>query len=141
MPTGYPHARCTKAFYRQSASLVRSLKVVGSCALLSALALANGCGGTAPVPSSHQAVTFSGRVHGGQQPVTGATIQLYAATTNGDETPAMVVLGTGTSGISLVQSDLNGNFSITMDYACPSAATPVYLTATGGTPGPRRRNQ
>jgi RHS repeat-associated protein len=75
------------------------------------------------------ALTFAGVVHGGQQPVTGSTIQLYAVSPSGDGFPATPLLTT------TVKTDSSGNFSITSDYACPSTATQVYLTATGGNPG------
>jgi xyloglucan-specific exo-beta-1,4-glucanase len=81
-------------------------------------------------PVSVPLAQLHGRVHGGQQPVTGATLQLYAANITsaaGASTPMLTVP---------VFSDLNGNFSITGDYSCPvQTATPVYLVATGGNPG------
>ncbi len=76
-----------------------------------------------------QTAALSGTVHGGQQPVAGATIQLYAASTSVDQGPAIPLLR------SPVLSDLNGNFSITGNYTCPSSSSLVYLTATGGNPG------
>ena len=75
-------------------------------------------------------------VHGGQQPVSGATLQLYAVGTTGDGSAATALL------THAVTSDANGNFDITGAYTCPSASTLVYVTATGGNPGlsPGRNN-
>ena len=89
-----------------------------------------GCGATLPHTASTPtpAITYSGRVHGGQQPVSGAQIQLYTVGTAGDGSASTPLL-TGT-----VTSDANGNFNITGLYSC-SAATEVYLVATGGNPG------
>jgi hypothetical protein len=68
-------------------------------------------------------------VHGGQQPVSGATLQLYAVGTTGDGSAATPLL------TQAVTSDANGNFDITGGYTCPSASTLVYITATGGIRG------
>jgi hypothetical protein len=100
--------------------------------------LLSGCGAGLVTPASeHPAVglTITGTVHGGQQPVTGATIMLYAVGTTGYGATATPLLTTS------VVTDSNGNFSITGDYSCPTAgtafgpSTPVYLTARGGNPG------
>ena len=111
----------------------------GLAASGSALALAGllaGCGGAmsntggpvqgGPVtPSVH----FTGNVHGGQQPVNGALIQLYTVGTSGLQSASTPLITPGT-----VTSDANGNFSITGKYSCASA-TQVYLVATQGDPG------
>jgi streptogramin lyase len=88
-----------------------------------------GCG-IDPAPVSTSGAGFQGRVHGGQQPVSGATIALYAAGLTGDGTGASNLLGT-----HVVTTDSTGSFSITGDYLCPTATTPVYLVARGGNPG------
>ena len=80
--------------------------------------------GTTPLGNSHA----SGSVHGGQQPVVGASIQLYTVGTAGDGSTATPLL------TSPVTSDATGSFSITGLYSC-SGATQVYLVATGGNPG------
>ncbi len=81
-------------------------------------AVATGSAGTA----------LKGSIHGGQQPVSHAVIQLYAAGTTGYASAAIPLLTTS------VFSDAQGGFSITGDYTCPANAL-VYLTATGGNPG------
>ncbi len=83
-------------------------------------------GGGAGV-SGAAVVGARGAVHGGQQPVSGATIGLWAVNTNG--TVASSVL-TGP-----VTSDSNGNFSLAGLIACPTTTAQVYLTANGGNPG------
>ena len=93
-------------------------------------------------------VTLNGRVYGGNQPVTGSTIQLYAAGTGGTGTAATPLIGavvTTSDGTGLANSNANagnanntltaGFFTISGDYTCPTVDTQVYLTATGGNPG------
>jgi len=96
------------------------------------------------------AVRSQGAVYGGQQPVTDATIQLYAVGTSGfgsAATPLISAPVTTSDGSGTVNSNANagnanntlpaGNFTLnfTNAYACPSASTLVYLTSTGGNPG------
>ena len=101
------------------------------CALLlgSACLLVTGCGmGTVAAPNP-VALTVNGRVHGGQQPVVGAQIQLYVAGSAGNGSASSPLLNT------TVTSGTDGSFSITGDYSCPSGTTQVYLVATQGNPG------
>ena len=118
-----------------------------SCAfLLTALAGITGCqmvqgpveapNPTATTPSSRGSGELAGVVHGGQQPVSGATIQLYAVGTSGYGSTATGLISPSaqaTPGIAL--TDANGNFNITGQYSCPMGDPEVYLTATGGNPG------
>jgi sugar lactone lactonase YvrE len=76
-----------------------------------------------------QQLALAGRVIGGQQPVSGSTIQLWAVGTTGDGSSATALLSPA------VPSDANGNFSITGLFTCPSSSSLVYITATGGNPG------
>lgn len=94
---------------------------------LTPLALAVGCA-TKPVasPPSPASITLTGRVHGGQQPISDASIQLFAA--NGGARPSSL-------GIATTTSDNQGNFSLTGLYTCPSPDSEVYLVALGGDPG------
>jgi hypothetical protein len=120
-----------KTSHRQNLSLwtVASLAV-------SALATLIGCGGIsdpAALVSAPQTMHMSGSVHGGQQPVYQSNIYLYAVgTTQGGASTAMLT--------KAVQTDVNGDFSITNDYTCPSGtgsnpAISTYLLALGGNPG------
>jgi sugar lactone lactonase YvrE len=75
-------------------------------------------------------VALQGKVHGGQQPISGADVYLYQVGTGGyggASTSLLVSPG-------YVTTDANGNFSITNDYTCPANAQ-VYLFATGGNSG------
>ena len=111
---------------------VRSASFLGPlCALLGGLSLLylTGCGmGTAagPIPVP---LTVNGKVHGGQQAVVGAQIQLYVAGNSGNGSAASPLLNT------TVTSGDDGSFSITGDYSCPSSTSQVYLVATQGNPG------
>lgn len=83
-----------------------------------------------------------GRVMGGQQPITGASIYLYAAGAGGYGSAAASLLTSSTgnqddSGNWYVTTDANGNFAITGDWSCPVSPSPsyLYLLALGGNPG------
>ncbi len=82
---------------------------------------------------------IEGVVHGGQQPVIGAKLQLYyvgstglgsAATPLIPSADQVVYNGSVNTG---ALTDSNGNFRITGDYTCPTTSQQVYLVATGGT--------
>jgi len=115
-----------------SKHLVKSaLIALGTLATLSTMI---GCGmgavSTATEPLSGTLVV-QGKVHGGQQAVTGATIQLWAVGSTGYGSAASKLLGS-----HVVTTDANGSFSITGDYTCPTTGNGlVYITSTGGNPG------
>jgi len=96
----------------------------------SVFTLFSGCAGSPVAPlvstTSH---AIQGVVHGGQQPVTGADIQLYAVGTSGDASAATSLM------TSSVQTDASGNFSLNSKYNCPGSPANVYLVSTGGNPG------
>jgi streptogramin lyase len=118
---------------RESAHNFRiSTPAIGS--LLLSLILAAGCGSGRlidPEPIKPPAsVALKGRALGGQFPVTGAEIQLYAAGSSGYAVSAKPLLSPAPT------TDSNGDFTIsTSDYTCPSPTVPAYLVATGGDPG------
>ncbi len=103
--------------------------------LASALTL-TGCGGTVshnsdpppPPPPNGTGVAIHGHALAGTEPITAATIQLYAAgvTGNGSAPTAL-----DTSAVT----DSSGAFTIPAGYTCPSAASELYLVARGGSPG------
>ena len=106
----------------------RSRSVLAGVVAL-AMAWLTGCNlssGTSAV----QGVGLQGQVRGGQQPVSGASIHLYAAGSAGDGAGATDLLLP-----NLVSTDAFGNFNITGDYVCPTGATQVYVVARGGNPG------
>ena len=91
--------------------------------------------------------SLRGVVHGGNQAITGATIQLYAVGSAGNASAATPLIGatvTTSDGSGLNNANANagnafntlapGNFTITGGYTCPAGAL-VYMTATGGNPG------
>lgn len=94
--------------------------------------LLDGCGmgvssSSLPVDASASGAPMVGMLHGGPNPIVGATITLYTTTSNGYGATATVVAST-TSG-----SD--GRFTLpTATLACPSGEY-AYVTAYGGTTG------
>jgi hypothetical protein len=108
--------------------------------LASSLVFSAGCSNmssTAPVVNSlTTAATLSGKVHGGNQPVVGATVTLWFA-------------GQGLAGSTAIKAattttDSSGSFSFTKDtagghdgttpnWSCPSGGSPlVYVLSQGG---------
>jgi len=119
-------------------------------ACLLSFALLSGCGGvpvtTIATTNSVQGVALHGHVHGGEQPIAGASVYLYAASTTGYGQPSVSLLndnvlnqlplaGEDANNNYYVITDSNGNFTITGDYSCTIATTQVYLYAIGGNPG------
>ena len=98
-------------------------------ASVATLVVLPGCGGGGMGSQNPAPLTLRGRVHGGQQAVSGSTIQLYAAGATGYGSSATALLST------TVTTDALGNFTITHDYTCPTASTQVYIVSTGGNPG------
>ena len=76
-----------------------------------------------------QRLAKQGKVKGGQQPVAGASLQLYAVGTNGDGSVATPLIS------PMAVTDGNGDFDISGTYTCPAGNPLVYLVATGGNPG------
>ncbi len=127
----------------------RSRRVLSGLAILLGASglLVSGCGidpglkmsGSSP---ETQGATIKGVVHGGQQPVVGADVYLYAAGTSGYGTAAASLLvpgdGTGNGLVSsggYVTTDGTGSFTITGDYTCPAApGDQVFLLSKGGNP-------
>ena len=112
-----------------------SLPVRALCLTLCASVVsivATGCGiSTSPtnLVTPFATSVIKGRLHGGQQPVSGSTIQLYAANTTTNQGAATALLAQPAISLS------DGSFSITGQYTCPAANPLVYIVATGGNPG------
>src|ERR1035438_770486 len=101
-------------------------KLSGSLGFLLVVLLSGCSAGNVSNPTSTPAPAvrgLQGVVHGGQPPVTGAAIKLWAAGAGGDGS-------TGTL-LTSANSDSNGNFTLGT-YTCPVPNPYVYLTATGG---------
>jgi hypothetical protein len=116
-----------------------SLSLRARCmVLLLPMLVVAGCGSNGSIASSAPASSLGhviqGNVHGGQQPVVGATIQLYAA-----GAPSVGgAYGTGSTALisgTLPVTDNNGGFTITGKYTLPTTASHLYIVATGGSPG------
>jgi hypothetical protein len=110
----------------------RSIALSGLSAITLALSL-SGCGlGTVQLsgPSAEAVPSsgISGILHGGDQPIVGATVTLYQVGTSGYGTGASAIAGATTT------TGAGGSFKIP-SYTCPSSTTLVYLVATGGNPG------
>src|SRR6266702_1813337 len=91
--------------------------------------------------------TLKGNVRGGQQPIVGAHVYLFAAHTTGYGGPGIAPsssnaslsllsgAGTATDAVgTYVTTDASGGFTITGDYTCTSGSQ-VYVYALGGNPG------
>jgi hypothetical protein len=108
-----------------------------------------------PVTGDASAIVITGKVHGGQNPISGAQVYLYAVNDTGYAGPgiaksstnaAVSMLNSSTgnpadgNGNYYVLSGSDGSFTITGDYSCTAPATvppspAVYLLAVGGNPG------
>jgi hypothetical protein len=127
------------------------------CLALLSLALLSGCGAiqqqsltpsvvpipppTSPAPpSTTPGSPILGNVHGGQQPIVGAHIYLFAANPGGYGSASTSLLNPNQPGVSsdalgnYVITDASGNFGISGDYTC-SQGEQVYLLSAGGNPG------
>ena len=137
-----------------------SLSLPLLCAASALVVATAGCGNGAVFPATTSpgaAVVVSGKVHGGQQPVSGATIQVYENATSayGAASTALITPGTGAIGstgytpgggtctvsnantltcLPLPTTNASGDFNITGAYSC-TAGSQVYLLATRGNPG------
>jgi len=124
----------------------RSCFLAKRCVLLCAtavpFALLSGCAVVTPAPESNSFVadaTISGRLYGGNNPVVGSTITLYAVGTTGYGTGATVMATTTTvsnGAFSFTQlGSLTGPTSpATATYGCPTNSTLLYLVASSGDP-------
>jgi NHL repeat len=110
-----------------------------------AVLLCSGCVATPPptvaTSTGVPGVAIQGQVHGGQNPIAGAHVYLYAINNTGYGGASLSILtsATGnpadTNGNYYVTTDSNGNFSITGDYACTEGISHLYVYAIGGDPG------
>lgn len=113
--------------------------------------LLSGCAGSfepqaSPVASQQTPVgDLNGTVHGGQSPVRGAQIYLFAAGSGAFGLTSSSLITSGKSGVTCntsgslngdcyVLTDTNGNFALSGDYTC-TVGTQVYMVAVGGNPG------
>jgi len=122
---------------------------------LSCLTIVTFCAGCSSGPSVNSLVALSsngqqiGHTQGGQQPITGATIQLWQVNTVTDGGLGTAMLtgtvtssdgsGNSTNSNANAGNQFNslpaGSFNITNAYTCPPNDALVYITASGGNPG------
>jgi hypothetical protein len=107
-----------------------SLSTLLLVSALGVIGCATGTPRTISAIAAPQVRSFQGSIHGGQQPVSGASIQLYAVNSGGDYGRGSTPLIMGT----LPQSDVNGAFNITGLYTPPSTPSHFYIVASGGSP-------
>jgi hypothetical protein len=113
-----------KSSLRAAATVAGALCILG---LVSGCAVANPSASLAPESA---AVTISGRVHGGQQPLSGSVVQLWETGTTGYGTGAAQLVAqtttaVGTGAFTFPTSNVPGN--------CTSGPF-AYITAAGGDP-------
>ena len=94
---------------------------------LSFLAIA-GCANMPQVESVKMSSSLHGMVHGGQQPISGASVRVWNVSFVGDGSSAQP-LG------NPVTTDSDGSFDLSGSYTCPGGYAAVYVVATGGNPG------
>jgi hypothetical protein len=111
-----------KAFMLPLAGLSLAGVLLAGCGM-------SGSGASAGSPASPTGLlTVTGSVHGGQQPIAGTTVALYAAGTTGIASAARSML------TAPVTTNANGNFTITGLYSC-NPGDQVYIVGTGGNAG------
>jgi hypothetical protein len=129
---------------------MRLAHTAGSVLVCAALPLFTGCSTSfSPSPSAPATYTIHaihGVAHGGQQPITGQSIYLYATGTSGVGSNSRSVLtasvctnspsncGQDGSNNYYVTTDANGDFALTGDYTC-STNESLYIYGTGGNSG------
>jgi hypothetical protein len=115
---------------------------ISIAAMASSLLLLTGCSLQTTALEGNSFVangSLSGRIIGGQQPVVGSTINLYAVGKTGYGTGA-VLLATGTSAgggsftFNQVSTQTGASSPVSATYGCPTSSTLIYLTASGGDP-------
>jgi sugar lactone lactonase YvrE len=114
-----------------SSSPAGSYPIVASFGTLSAAnyAFTLGRGTLTILPASNPGVGFTGRAMAGKSPVVEATVQLYAAGTAGNGSAGTALLG------STLTTDAAGAFTVPAGYACPAAASQLYVIIRGGQAG------
>jgi hypothetical protein len=95
-----------------------------------------GCSGmkSSTVASGEPSVALHGNVHGGQQPIVGASVYLYSVNTSYTGGPSTSMLsGTGVTN-GYVTTDGAGYFTLPANSWSCTAGTYIYMVAIGGSP-------
>jgi len=132
-------------------TLNRSALVVAGCGLLVLAGCSGGSFGglnqteALHAPGTKAGARLAGSVHGGQQPIVGANVYLFAANTTGYGSASVSLLTSGgnttqdssggaTNGDYYATTAADGSFSISGNYTC-TANSQVYAYVLGGNPG------
>jgi hypothetical protein len=125
-------------FFRMQGSKRNLLALLASSAVFTAGCASMGTTDTTSNPFATTA-TLSGKIHGGNQPISGATVNLYYAGQSGQGSLATLAATTtsssdGTGSFSFTKNPVNGQPPNGNMYSCPtSTGDPlVYVVATGG---------
>ena len=123
---------------------VWSTIAIASCAVfLAGCSAVPGNNPTEAVSNSSPGTALQGKVYGGQQPIVGAKVYLFAANPAGYGSTSISLL-TDVPGVTTkdtndsnyyVTTQTGGTFSITSDYNCQNSSYQVYLYSIGGNTG------
>jgi alpha-L-arabinofuranosidase len=87
-----------------------------------------GCG-SGVLGTATDALEMQGSVQGGLQPVSGASVQFFAASASGSNTSAKLMSSTK------ISTSVSGAFSLPANFKCINGSDQIYVVATGGNPG------
>ena len=94
------------------------------------LLVSTGCASRTIPGSGAQSLAIEGGVHGGQQPISGALVYLFASHTDNSGTVSIALLPNPAT------TDANGAFTLDpSSYTCASPNDQVFFIAAGGDPG------
>jgi len=104
--------------------------------LVLGLATLSGCGIGKLDNSSSPLVTpaFTGKALGGQMPIAGATVKVYATSSTGYGQATMLQEANQLGGSSGQDTDAGGNFIFAGGYTCPAGQF-AYIVSSGGNTG------
>jgi hypothetical protein len=122
-------ARLTGSKRNLLALLASSVVLTAGCANMSSTAPTGGNPFVSPA-------TLSGKIHGGNQPVTGATVTLWFAGQSGNAIQAASTISDSQGNFSFTKDSVPGNPAdngSTSTYSCPTNTDPlVYVRSLGG---------
>lgn len=128
------YLKCTKHHKNSATALMLAGAFLLSGCAFSGSGTSAGTSTAAPVTTSKKG-GFGGNVHGGQQPVTGTTVTLWAAGTTGS-------YGTGSTKIATTTTLSDGSFTFddTSGVSPCTIGQYLYITASGGNSGAGTNN-
>jgi len=138
------HSQRSHQTFTQLRSLARVASALGVAVGLASVL--SGCSTSLPAnfgvndPAS-AVLHISGTVNGGQNPISGALVQLYAVGTTGLQAGSTGLITAATT-VGTTTTTSTGSFNISGLYNCPTTTTDtdVYLVATGGNAGSNATN-